>query len=141
MDPASAVVGIVSFGFTVFGKVNEIRKSIKGAPQQVQALQESYVVVRVLLCKLQALNTHAVTYTADELDCFELLCKRSQQCLRDVDEAVKKVVAQGPKVKAGDTPKVRLLKWILNKGDFEEMTKKLKDVREVLGTMVDLMQL
>ncbi len=141
MDPASAIIGIVSFGFTVFAKVNEIRKSIKGAPQQVQALQESYVVARVLLSKLQTLNTHTITYTADELACFELLCERSQQCLHDVDEAVKKVMAQTSDANADRTPKVRLLKWFLNKGDFEEMTKKLNDVREALGTMVDLMQL
>lgn len=141
MDPASAIIGIVSFGFTVFAKVNEIRKSIKGAPQQVQALQESYVVARVLLSKLQTLNTQPVTYTEDELACFELLCERSQQCLRDVDEAVKKVMAQISDANADRTPKVRLLKWFLNKADFEEMTKKMKDIREALGTMVDLMQL
>lgn len=100
MDPASAVIGIVSFGLTVIGKVNKLRKAIKGAPQQVRALEEFYVVVKVLLGKLQALNTHAVTYTKDELAWCQLLYERAQMCLHDVDMAVKKVLAQTPAVEA-----------------------------------------
>lgn len=60
MDPASAIIGIVSFGFTVFAKVNEIRKDIKGAPDKVQALQDACIGVELLLSRLSTTTARTV---------------------------------------------------------------------------------
>lgn len=88
MDPASAVIGIVAFGFTVFGKVNEMRTAVKGASQQVQALQDTSTVVELLLIRLQTIKSRESSYTAAELVYLEKLCARSRFCLQEVETVV-----------------------------------------------------
>lgn len=141
MEPASAVIGIVSFGFTVFEKVNEIHKSIKGAPQQVQALQDTCNTVEMLLRKLRSLETQIVPHSEDDLITLKRLCERSQRCLEEVEKVVDKVIAKNPGRSSGSEMKIRLRKWVLNKHDLEDTSKKLKEVREALRVMMDFVQL
>ncbi len=60
MDPASAIIGIVSFGLTVFAKVNEVRKEINSAPEQVRALQQACIGVELLLSRLDTTAARTV---------------------------------------------------------------------------------
>ena len=76
MDPASAIIGIVSFGFTVIGKVIEIRKAIKDAPDRIQALQDSTIAVELLLSRIQVSMASTLSRSQREDDYFNLLRKR-----------------------------------------------------------------
>ena len=73
MDPASAIIGIVSFGFTVIGKINKIRKAIKDAPSQVQALQDSSIVVGLLLSRIQVAGRCTISRSSQADAYFESL--------------------------------------------------------------------
>ena len=141
MDPASAIIGIVSFGFVVFAKVNELRKAIKDAPDRVRALQDSCVVINLFLSKLEASGGHsALSCSPEGTRYLQALCEKANVCLTDVDAAVKKVVSGGEI--DGRTPKLRLRrrKWIINKGKLDDLEQKMTELRKALCEMLDFLR-
>lgn len=143
MDPASAIISIASFGFTVFNKFNELRRTIKGAPEQIRALQDSCVVVELLIQKLRVVEmpSTGTIYSAEDLACLEVLCDRARQRLEDVERAIRRVAVHSPGRGSRIGLKIRVAKWILNKDGFEEISKKLNETRDALWTMLDFIQL
>ncbi len=95
----------------------------------------------MLLGELQSLETHIVPQSENDLGSLKRLCERSQRCLGEVDKAVDKVVAENSSRKAGSDVKVKLRKWVLNKDDLEDTSKKLNAVLEALRVMMDFIQL
>ena len=143
MDPASAIIGIVSFGFTVIGQLNKIRKAIKDAPEQVQALQDSSVVVGLLLSRIQVAGGCSLSRSPHTNAYFESLCKRAEDRLKNVDETLQKVIAQIPSDGDGnDERKLRLnwRRWFMDKGALADLTGKLAHVRKALCEMLEFLQ-
>ena len=141
MDPASAIIGIVSFGFVVFSKVNDLRKAIKDAPDRVQALQDSRVVVTLLLSKLQASSGHNVlSCSPEQIRYLQALCDKANVCLADVDAAVKKVVSGGEIDGHTPKPRVHRRKRIINKGKLDDLEKKMMELRKALCEMLDFLR-
>ncbi|KAI0085488.1 hypothetical protein BDY19DRAFT_996627 [Irpex rosettiformis] len=138
MDPASAVIGITSFTFTVCGKINALRKEIKGAPGQVQALQELCGVIELFVDRLRSIGTPDASYSPGEAAYLNVLCDKSQHCLEEVDKAVEAVVVR---IRGGGQPAIRWNKWIMKKGDLQEMSQTLMNLRDSLSMMVDFMHL
>lgn len=141
VDPASAVISIVSFGLTVFRKVNEIRKKIKDAPEQVRALQQACIGVELLLSRLNTTTARTVPCPPEAVlvPHFERLCTEAQPCLEDVDTIVEKVAqSKTPNGGSGAT-RLRFRKWFMKKGEFEDTSAKLKELRETLKMMIDFM--
>lgn len=146
MDPASAIIGIVSFGFTVFRKVNEVRKAIKAAPGQLEALQDSCDVIEMFLNRLKTMQAGLLNLaTLDdsrsmEQAHLELLCRKAKRCLEEVDEALDRVVVRGaasPGVRTSTT--IRKIRWIMRKDDLEEISRKIRELRDALNVMLDFM--
>ena len=141
MDPASAVVGIVSFGFTVLGKINEVRKAIKGAPRSVQDLKDSCALVELTLEKLKSIETHVVPQSTAELSYLGLLRDNAQRGLKEVEEAVDKVLVSESNGNNGSgLPKLYVRKFILNKNNFEEFSRKVKELQNALDRMLSFSQ-
>lgn len=139
-DPASAIIGIVSFGFTIFAKVNEIRKEINSAPEQVRALQQACIGVELLLSRLDTTAARTVPCPPEAIPHFERLCAATQHCLEDVNTIIEYAIAQstGSDGDSG-TLKIRFRKWLSNKDEFEDTSARLKELRETLAMMMDIM--
>ncbi len=136
MDPASAIIGIVSFGFTVFAKVNEIRKDIKGAPEKVQALQDACADVEFLLNTIDLPQSGLVSYPPRAIAHLDRLCDTARHRLEEVNTLMEKVKARS-KSNGGTSSGVRIssTRYIMKKGEFEEISQKLKELRETLRGM------
>ena len=146
MDPASAIIGIVSFGFTVIGQLNKIRKAIKDAPEQIQTLQDSSVAVLSLLRMIQEAISRIPLHPArPEVDAYlESLYKKAENNLKKVDEVVEKVVAQNlPSGGGSDNHLIRVnwKRWFTDKGKLEDLAGKLADVRKALCEMLEFLQM
>ena len=140
MDPASAIIGIVAFSITVCEKINTLRKELKGAPRQVQTLQELCGVVELFLDRLQSVNVHEISYSAGEAAYLNVLCDRSQRCLEAVDKVVETIVARIPtRDSVVGLPAIRWRKWVSKKDDLEELSQQLSKVKDALGIMLDFM--
>lgn len=146
MDPASAIITIVSTGFTVVGKINEFRKAVKDAPDQVQALQDSSVAVEVLLQQVQEAVSFVPLHPAQpQVDAYlESLCKNAVDNLKKVNGVVEKVVAQVPP-SGGGTDKhlirVNWKRWFVDKGKVEDLAGKLAEVRKALCETLEFLQM
>ena len=144
MDPASAVIGIVSFGITVIGKVNEVRKVIQGAPKKLEALRESCAIIRILLARLQDTMQLPRLQAEAEGEHLARICDQAQHCLEEVDRIIDTVTvhttSNGNSRVAG-TRKVRISKWVARKGDLEEFSSKLRELQGILSSLVGLVQL
>ena len=81
MDPASAIIGIAGFGFTVFGKVNEVLQTIKGASEQLSSLKEVAEDIELLLTSLQQANANIRVRSPAELAYLERLRARAERHL------------------------------------------------------------
>ena len=143
MDPASAVIGIVSFGFTVIGELIKIRKAIKDAPEQAQALQDSSVAVSLLLSRIQVTGGRSLSRSPQTNAYFVPLCKRAVDYLKRVDETLKKVITQvTPNGDGNDErePRLNWRKWFMDKGALADLTGKLADVRKAFCEMLEFLQ-
>lgn len=143
MDPASAILGIVSFGLTVFAKINAVCRAIKGASKQVQVLQELSVAVTLLLDRLQKANTlgDAFSFSTAEAAYLDCLCAKARCCLNDVETMVDKVVDKTSSVTDGITePKVRLKKWIMSRERLTVLADRMKELRELLDMILQFTQ-
>ena len=143
MDPASAIIGIVSFGFTVIGQLNKIRKAIKDAPEQVQALQDSSIAVGLLLSRIQVAGDCSLSRSSQTNAYFDTLRKRVEDCLKNVDQTLKKVISQIPSDGDGNDerkPRLNWRRWFMDKGALTDLTGKLGDVRKALCEMLEFLQ-
>ena len=144
MDPASAVIGIVSFGITVIGKVNEVRKVIQGAPKKLEALRESCTIIELLLTRLQATMQRTRLQAEAEGEHLARVCDQARHCLEEVDRIIDIVTvyttSNGNSGVAG-TRKVRISKWVARKGDLEDFSNKLRELQGILSSLVGLVQL
>ncbi len=140
MDPASAVIGIVSFGFTVLGKVNEVRKAIKDAPESIRSLQESCTVVELLLEKLKSTETHKIPRSSAEDAYLCLLRDNAQKCLQEVEAAVERVVVRSADGDDPSQPEIRLKKFMLSRSNFLEFSRKVKQLQEALDRILNFTQ-
>ena len=144
MDPASAIITFVSTGFTIIGKINEIRKAIRDAPKQVQALQDSSVAVSLLLSRIQVAGSRGISQSLQVDTYFESLHNKSQECLLKVDETVERIVVQSSTEGSGsDSAKIRisLKRWVMDKGALADLTGKLMEVRKTLCEMLEFLQM
>lgn len=138
MDPASAIIGIVSFGFTVLKKINDMRKDIKGAPKQLQALQQSCGSLQLLLATLDTTRSRPIPYPPEAASHIQCLCASARECLEDVNAIISKVTIQPISTSGAlGPPKVSLKKWLMKKNDLEDTSKRLKELRETLTVMVN----
>lgn len=139
MDPASAVIGIVSFGLTVFKKINDVRKDIKGAPEQLDSLQELGEGVQIILMRLQRAHARVQLSEPEELAYLGRLCAKAHRQLEQLEKFVNKVQRQ---TRSGVSQRrVKIIAWSMGKDDFEDISKKLKDLRDTLDAMVSLVSL
>lgn len=136
MDPASATIGIASFGFTVFGKVNDILKTIRGASERLATLQELSSDIEVLLLALQRVDTdaHLRFRSSEELAYLDRLRARTQKCLVEVNAFAEKV-QRSPRTAPG-VRRINLFSWYIKKSDFEDISRKMKDLESSLGLMM-----
>ena len=143
MDPTSAIIGIVSFGFTVIGQLNKIRKAIKDSPEQAQALQDSSVAVSLLLSRIQVTGGRSLSRSPQTNAYFDTLRKRVEDCLKNVDQTLKKVISQIPSDGDGNDerkPRLNWRRWFMDKGALTDLTGKLADVRKALCEMLEFLQ-
>ena len=138
MDPASAIIGIVSFGFEVFKKINEVRKAIKDAPDNLCSLENSCLLIELSLDQLQTMGVVGLL----RLDAtrFERLCDSARRHLRDVEVIVDKVtvVANDQDSQTGRRS-IRKIKWLMKKDDLNDIARKLKELRVTLALLVIMM--
>jgi hypothetical protein len=134
MDPASAIIGIAAFGFTVFGKVNEVIKTIKDAPEQLAALNDASRDVELLLSALQQTSVNLRLRSPAELAYLERLHARTQKCLEDINNFAEKV--QRSAQNGAGTNKIKLLKWFMKKSDFDDIKQKIRDLEVSLGLLM-----
>jgi len=139
MDPASAIIGIISFGCTVFGKINEMRKAIKGAPDDLKSLEDSCFLIELSLDQLRALG--APGSPRIDADRVERLCSNAQRQMKDVEAIVDKVTvaAATRDSRIGERP-IRRIKWLMKKDDLTSIARKLKELQITLALMVIMMQ-
>lgn len=130
MDPASAIIGIVSFGLTVFKEINEIRKDFKDAPEQVQALQDECIGIEILLDTLSTVSPEAVPKSPRTVAHLTRLSDKARGLLEEVREMTKKITSRA------NLNQVTFGKWITKRGDLKEMSQKLKDLMETLELML-----
>ena len=136
MDPPSAIVGIVSFGFTVFGKVKEVRKAIKGASEDLQSLHDSCDLIELSLEQLRTVSALG-SFEAEDTR-LENLCDKAQRYLRDVEVLVEKVTVTGNGKSGG--PPIRRIKWLMKKDNINDIARKLRELQITLALMVIMMQ-
>ncbi len=99
MDPASAIIGIVSFGLTVFKEINEIRKDFKDAPEQVRALQDECIGIEILLDTLSAVSPEAVPKSPRTVAHLTRLSDKARGRLEEVREMTKKITSRHTSIK------------------------------------------
>ena len=140
MDPASAIIGIVSFGFTVFGKVNEIRKVIKGAPAQLRSLETSSNLIIFYLKRLQGAEAPGSSHP-DAAHIVEL-CNSARQYLDDVKTIMDKVTVSGGSAQderaRGRINKLNLLR---KNADIVDVVRKLTELQSTLALIAIMVQL
>ena len=142
MDPASAVIGIISFGFTVIKEINDLRKAIKNAPDQVQALHDSSVAVSLLLSRLQLSGAGALPHTPQATDYFNSLCDKVNHSLKEVSTIMEKIV-QPHRHENGSgyrKPKIALKRWIASRDRLDRIAGKLTELRKALCEMLEFSQ-
>lgn len=137
MDPASAIIGIVSFGFTVFKEVNKLRKAIRDAPDHVQSLQDSCDAATLLLSPLQVSEVRALSCSPDATRYLQALCERTNVCLMEINAAVKNFPSG--ESTDGHTPTLRRRKWLVNRGRLDDLTEKMMELRKDLCDMLGLL--
>lgn len=143
MDPVSAIVSIVSFGFTIVKKINDVRKDIKGAPDQVRALQQSCGSIQlILLTTLDTTTSRAIPCTPEAVPHLQCLCASARECLVEVNTVINKVTTPSTATtgRGGSaTIKVPIKKWLIKKNDIDEASKRLKELEGALMVMVNFM--
>ena len=123
--------------------MNKIRKAIKDAAEHVQVLQDSFIVVNLLLSRIRVAGDRALPSSPQPGLFFESLCKRADIDLNKVDETLKKVIAQSPSHGDGSDKNeidVSWRKWFMNRGALADLTGKLADVRKALYEMLEFLQ-
>lgn len=132
MDPAS----VISFGLTVFKKINEIRKEIKSAPEQLESLQDFGQGIQIVLLRLQ--KTHVLVQLGEdeELAYLERLTVKAQNQLDKVDAFVNKIQQQADS--SAGKRRVKIVAWMMGKDDFKDISRKLRDLRETLDMMMSI---
>ena len=138
MDPVSSIVGIITFGFTVFKKVESLREYIKAAPDQLQALQDSCTAAALLLRRLEQVNEH-VSYLPTNIEQLQQLWSNVARYLEDIDAAIKKL---NKSVKSNEKGRFRrftiyLRKWYFKPDEVENLAKKLSVLQGSLLMMVN----
>lgn len=140
MDPASAIIGMASFGFTVFKNVNRVCKDIKNAPEQLRSIEDSCDHVQLLLNQLQVASTGKQSHY--DVPYLERLCTRAQRYLEEVDVAINKVTAkQGTEDHRPERRSVRRVKWILKSNDMKDIAQKLDKLQTTLALLVITLRL
>lgn len=141
MDPASAIISIVSFGFTVLKKINDVRKDVKGAPEQVRSLQQLCCSIQLLLTTLDTTKSHTTPYAPEAAPHLQCLCASARECLEEVNTIIRKVTTQPTSTSPGASgaPKVSLKRWLMKKNDFDDASRKLRELRDTLTVMVNYM--
>ncbi|KAI0339164.1 ankyrin [Trametopsis cervina] len=134
MDPASAIIGIVSFGLTVFGKVKEVVDTVKGASDDLQALKDVSADIEVLLLAIQRTDIHLHFTPGPELAYLGRLQTRVEKSLESVDAFAEKV--QKLSRNANGESKINKVKWFLKKSEFDDVNQQLKDIETALGLMM-----
>ncbi|KAI0085528.1 hypothetical protein BDY19DRAFT_439425 [Irpex rosettiformis] len=136
MDGASAIIGIVAFGFTVFNKVDTILKTVRGASEELATLQELSTDIEVLLLALQRTDTdaHLRFRSPEELAYLDRLRARTQRCLEQVEVFAEKV--QRPSRNGQGVRRIKMFNWYIKKNDFDDIARKMKDLESSLGLMM-----
>ena len=139
MDPASAIIGIVSFGSVVFGKANDLRKAIKDAPDQLASLEHSCVLVEKLL---ESLKTTCLQLPSNlDLHHLKHLSDQAQRHLDEVEKVAEKVTKECADEFDHENPrKIRRVKWMLQQENIERIEMELKELQSTLGVLHSLVQ-
>ena len=139
MDPASAIIGFVSFGLAVFNKVDEIVRTLKGAKEDLQALRDRSADAEVLLLAIQHSHHSFQPYSSHEAAYFGRLYARAQKYLGEVDAFADKVLQ--PSVVNGRDGKIKKLQWMLKRRDFDDVLQKMQDLESALNAMLGFLNL
>ena len=132
MDGVSTAWSIISSGYKVFRKVKALRKAIKDAPDKLQSLEDSCIVLEQLLEILQRAASHLPkASTTDRL--LEHLAGRVQRGFDNVEEIVDKVT-RGRLNEQGELIELKIsrVKWLWHKEDLEGIGRELNGLRDVL---------
>ena len=142
MDPASAVISLISFGFTVVGQINRLRKAIKDAPEHVHALHDSSIAVSLLLSRLQVSETRTLLRAPQAAGYVESLCERSQRSLEEASGILEKIVRpRAVDDNSGNArPHIILKRWIISRDKLERVGRILGEVRKSLCEILGFMQ-
>ena len=135
MDPASAIIGIVSFGFEVFKKINGVRKAVKDAPDDLSSLEDSCLLIELSLDQLQTMSVLGSLRV--DTTRFERLCSNARRYLKDIEVIVDRVtvVANDRDCQIGRRS-IRKIKWLMKKDDLNDIARKLKELRVTLALLV-----
>ena len=142
MDPASAIIGIVSFGFTVFSKVNNVRKIIKGGPQQLQSLEDSCSTVLLFLNRLR--DAEAPGSLHPDATHIVALCETARRALDDVKTIMDNVAVRGSASawdSAAGRRSIRKFKLLRKNDDIINIARKLKELESTLASIAILVRL
>ena len=133
MDPASTILTIVKSALTVYKKASELRKTIKDAPKDLERLLARVHDTMMLLQELKGAEENLPSLSPDDITFLGELTIRAEHPLKGVEEfvaMVRKSVEGG-----GGEGKVRWMKWLMKKGEFEDVSQKLKEFHDVLCSM------
>lgn len=132
MDP----INIISFGLTVFKKINEIRKDVKAAPEQLESLQVLSEGIEIIFMRLQKMRPHMQLIEAKELAFLKKLDENVHHHLEQVNRFVEQV--QGKASDSGRKRRVKIIAWIMGKDDFDNISRTLRDLQGTLDTMMSV---
>ena len=139
MGPASAILTFVTSALTVYQKANELRKTIKDAPKDLERLLARAHDAMMLLQELKGAEENLPSLSPDDITFLGDLAIRAERPLKCVEEFVAK--ARESMEGGGGEGKVRRLKWLIKKGEFEDVSQKLKDFDDVLHSMTSFVNL
>ena len=141
MDPASSIVSIISFGFSVFRTVESLREYIKAAPDQLQALQDSCTAATLLLGRLEQIHRRRPYNSTDtsEIKQPDQLWINIARYMKDVDAALKELAESVQNNRKGRFRRLAscLRKWYFKRDEVENVAKRLSILQLSLLMMVN----
>lgn len=139
MDGVSTAIGLLSASYTACKKIREVRRAIKGAPDQLESLEHSCAFTEQLLDVLKT----ACSRLPSDIDFRypEYLSDQARGHLVEVERIADKVT-RGRSTGDGKTRErtIHQVKWMLQKENIQRIEAEMKELQGTLGVMLSALQ-
>lgn len=139
MDGVATAISLATSGYTAYKTVDTTRKEFKRAPDKLQSLDDTRNLIKQLLERLTASDEVGSTRHISP-EHVERLRESAQRCFDDIDVLSTKVTKEGSSTGGATKRSIRPFKWLLNKDDIKDTSEDLKELRELLISMLFITQ-